>query len=458
MEMQDREIQRFAKKYLANMLTGLVITDGFGTIIYIDESCNEIYGIQKERYLGCHISVLEEVGILNPCAGLSALRTQEKVTLIQPDKYGEKLLITAVPIFDENDELKNIITYTAWTVENYHELSNKYEDMKRDLEAYEVELGMMRKKDMRFNTVFESEKMLDVMRIVENIVHADISVMINGEAGSGKGILAKVIHRRSSRHQGPFLQVSCSAFKNNILQDELFGYQDKTGEMKEKIGLCEMANKGTMLIEDIDLLNQVNQKKLLHLMKNQYYFKPGSDKIISTDIRILVTTSKDIRAMVEEGQFVKELFYHLNITSIDLPSLKERTKDIVPLLNLFLDQFNRRFNKDRKFSKQAYAMLEKYEWPGNVCELKYLVQKMVLTVEEDTIQSHHLPGHVSPYSSSNFESQVNLKDYLEFYEKRIVNEAYQHFKTTVGVAKHLGISQATAVRKLQKYVEGYVQA
>ncbi len=452
---KQHEFKQFAKKYLAKLLTGLVITDGSGRIIFMDQTCESLYGIHDTKYQGKHISYLEEQGTFNPSVGMKVLSTQKKETLVQPDQFGDKLLVTGVPLFDEHQKLEYVITYSSWNVSNYQELRNQYEAIKEKNALISKELAELRSKDMRFELVANSEKMMKVMRVVKKMASAEIGVIITGEAGAGKSMIAKEIHRRSNRAQGPFIQVSCSAFKNNVLQDELFGYFDKNGEKPEKVGLCEMANEGSLLIEDIELLNSDNQKKLLHLIKNRYYFKPGSEKIIDLDVRILATTGKDLTQLVKEGKFDKELFYRLNIACIHCPSLRERREDIIPFIKLFLEKSNMKYGRNLEFSEQANSLLACYDWPGNVCELKYLIQKLVLTVDDHIIQGHHLPSQISPYSSAHFESTIDLKEYLEFYEKRITMEAYEQFRTTVGVAKYLGISQATAVRKLQKYIENY---
>jgi transcriptional regulator with PAS, ATPase and Fis domain len=455
MKTNNQEMKHFAQKFLENIFTGIVITDGNGKVVYIGDSCSDIYGLVKAKYIGKHISFLEKEGTFLPCAGIEVLKTLKKATLVQPDRYGEKLLVTGIPIFNEKGKLEFVITYTSWNVTNYQELRDKYDSTKLALEKYEYELYEHRNRDMRFELVAKSDKMKKILKLVAKISPADISVIIKGAPGTGKGLLAKEIHRKSDRAKGPFLQVSCSAFKNNVLQDELFGYHDKSGGASEKIGLCEMASNGTMLIEDVELLSQDNQKKLLHLIKNGYYFKPGSEKIIKADTRILATTGKDLTYLVAQGKFDKELFYRLNIASINFPSLRERPQDIVPLIDLFLKKCNQKFNKEIQISEQAYSLLACYDWPGNVCELKYLVQKLVLITEENTVQGHHLPSHISPFSSSKFKSEIDLKEYMEFHEGRLVTQAYEKYPTSVGVANYLGISQATAVRKLQKYVADY---
>jgi len=445
----------FAQHYLEELHVGVVVTDGEGFIIYISDSCKDLYGIEKAKSIKKHISHLEEQGTFYPSAGLRVLRERKKVTVVQPDRYGEQLLVTGVPIFDEAGNLEYIITYSSWDVSNYNELTEKYNNLKKEHEKTYYELNELRKKDMRFDLVSKSKKMAEILKLVEKIASTDINVILIGEPGAGKGLMAKEIHKKSNRAKEPFIQVNCSTFKNNILIDELFGYFDKEKGNKEKIGLCEMASKGTMLLEDIECLDMDIQKKLLYLIKNQYYFKPGSENIVEVDTRIIATTSRDLVELVEKGEFNKELYYRLNIASINYPSLRERQEDIVPFLELFVDKFNQKYSRNKRFSEQACNVLSYYEWPGNVCELKYLVQKMVLTIDEDLIQGYHLPSHVSPYASSKFKSEMDLKEYLEHFEKKLVLQAYEKHATSVGVAGYLGISQATAVRKLQKYVSDY---
>lgn len=454
MESADRSILNFSRRYLEEILVGVVITDGSGKVIYVSDTCKELYGINKARCLGKHISILEEQGTFTPSAGMRVLQNRKTETVVQPDQYGEQLLVTGVPIFGDDGELEYVITYSSWNVSNYNELRDKYENVKKTNERIYNELSELRKKDMRFEMVAKSTKMKNILKLVEKIAPADISVIIKGEAGAGKGILAREIHRKSPRARGPFIDVNCSAYQGSVLRDELFGYLSGKGSA-EKMGLCEMADRGTLVLEDVECLDPDIQRILLHLIKNRYYFKPGSEKIIEADTRILATTVRDLGQLAQDGLFNTELYYRLSIASITYPSLRERTEDITQLLDLFLEDFNAKYGRRKSFSEQAYSLLCCYDWPGNVCELKYLVQKMVLTVEEDVIQGHNLPSHISPYSSARYQSEIDLREYLDFHEKRIVTQAYDRFGTTVGVAKYLGISQATAVRKLQKYVPDY---
>lgn len=450
--LDDQRILAVIEDVLEELHDGICITDGDGIILRTGKSCETLYGI-KDNYEGRHVSVLEEEGAFSPCLTLLALKERRKITMMQPDRFGHQLLVTATPIFDPHSgEILYVISYASWDSTNLSELQTHYNQLQKEIVMSNMQLSSYRKELLSVELVCHSAKMKNLQQFADKVAPLEVDLLVTGESGSGKAHFAKYMHKISHRQDQPFCQMSCSAFSGEILEDELFGYSrtnPQSGEETEKIGLCEVADSGTLLLEDVEHLSWEAQGILLYLLKNKSYFKRGSKQARQADIRLIATSRKDVTAL--QSILRKEFFYALSVAHTAIPSLKERKEDIPYFVAIFLEQYNRKYRKDMRMSDSAAELLQLYHWPGNITELKYVIQQVVLIVEEDRIQPYHLPDTISPFSASHFSANIDLKEYLEYYEGRLVLQAYEKCKTTVKLAKYLGISQPSAVRKLQKY-------
>lgn len=449
----DMDLLAMAESVLDVLHGGISITDRNGIILRLGKSCQELYGIDGS-YVGKHISILEEEGILKPCLSLLALEQRKQISMVQPDKQGNPLLVTATPIFAPGtNTLLCTISYCSWEVKNFLELKEKYERLKLDVSRSDRQLQVLKSKYRPAEIVINSVAMERVSSLVDKLVNEDVVVTILGEAGSGKANLAKYLHQKSSRKDQPFGQLNCSVVKGKVLEDELFGClrQDKaTGEDLAKTGMCQVLNGGTLLLENIENIDTNVQNRLLHLLKSHSFYMPGEDEPVQINLHIIVTSCLEPTEMVR--RLHPEFFYHLNIATIQMPSLKMRKEDICGLVETFLKHFNEKYHKLIRLSDRALDALKTYSWPGNITELKCFIQQLVLTAENELIQPYHLPDTMIPFSVQENEATVDLKEYLTYHEKRLVLQAYDKCKTSVGLAKYLGISQPSAVRKLQKYL------
>ena len=451
--MNDKALETLAL-VLEEMHEGLCITDGDGVIVWAGKSCVELYGIHNvQSYVGKHISVLEEEGIFSPALSLIALRERRKVAMTQPDSHGRPLLVTATPIFDAaSGDILFVVSYASWDSANLPELQSHYNQLQKEIARSNLELGELKKKLLSVDLVARSDKMQQITRFAQRISGSDVEVLLLGEAGSGKSNFAKYLHKLSKTPDQPFGHMSCSAFSGDILEGELFGYvkvNTQTGEEVEKAGLCEILHGGTLFLEDIEGMNRETQATLLYMLKNKHYYKRNSKNPVPADVRLVASSRKSEAELAEA--LLEGLYYRLSMVKVEVPPLRQRREDIPHLVRDFLAQYNEKYQTSVSISPKAMTLLELYHWPGNVTQLKYMLQQMVLTVEGDVIQTYHLPEAVSPFSAAGFDAPVNLRDYLEFYEQRLVQQAYKKCGTTVALAKYLGISQASAVRKLQKY-------
>ena len=433
------------------MHTGLTITDGKGYLLYTGEGCEKIYGIKQDQIIGQHITDFDKV--FSPSLSMIAIEKNEKVSMIQPDRFGRELLVTAIPIFDDSGEITFVISYASWDSSNVKELQQNYGQLQKQIALQQVEVKQMKNEMLPEVIVAESSPMKKVINYIEHIKNMDIPLLITGDTGSGKNTITRYIHSISNRSDKPIAHISCSAFTDEILTDELFGnvtINNQTGEEIEKIGLCEVADTGILFVENIESMDASTQNKLLYLLKNKTFFKKNSRIIKEADFRIISTTRKTQKELMTILD--RELYYLLSVLTIDLPNLKSRTEDIPILVQNYLEELNIKYHRKLKLAPDTITLLTSYSWPGNIQELRHVLLQLVINSEQETIQPYHLPENISPFSPSHFSAQVDYRDYMDYYEKRLILNAYEKCKTTTEMAKYLGISQPTIVRKLQKFL------
>lgn len=307
------------------------------------------------------------------------------------------------------------------------------------------------------NWVIESDKMLEIVRSAMQIAPFPTSVLLTGEPGVGKEVVSSFIHKNSKRSNKPFIKVNCGAIPKNLFESEMFGYEPQafSGDKKDgKPGYFELADKGTLLLDEIGEIPLNLQEKLLQVLQSREVQRIAGSKSKNLDIRIISTTNKDLKQLVQEKKFREDLYNWLNVTNLNIPPLRERVKDIIPLANFFLEDFCRNYGFRKTFSKKIIECFKKYEWPGNIRELKNLVENLAMTSHDETIAITHLPYHmVKKFTLINDDftmSNVTLSEALSRVEKQLIENALIDHGSLRKAAKVLGVSHSTLSRKLNK--------
>ncbi len=273
-------------------------------------------------------------------------------------------------------------------------LINKTLKRKNLERRYELLKDEMQQKFGPYAIVGKSEILRKVVHSAERLARADTTVLIIGESGAGKELIARLVHEKSDRSDGPFISINCGAIPKELAESELFGYEKGafTGAMdKMRQGKFELAGRGTILLDEVGELTHELQVKLLRVLDTKRFYRLGGSKEISVDVRIIAATNKNLKSAVEKGTFREDLYYRLNIAQLNVPSLRERVEDIALLANTFIDEFNKKFGKSIKgFTPDAVKTLEKYPWPGNVRELKNAIERIALLETDTLIKSEHL--------------------------------------------------------------------
>jgi transcriptional regulator with PAS, ATPase and Fis domain len=307
--------------------------------------------------------------------------------------------------------------------------------------------------------VTRSAVMQDVRDRALQFAAVDSPVLLLGETGTGKGVFAKLIHEASARRSGPFYVLNCGAIPEGLLEAELFGYARGafTGaDPRGKVGLIELAHAGTLLLDEVGDLPRSLQVKLLRFLEAGEVWPVGASKAKRPDVRIVAATNCDLRQMITDGAFRRDLYYRLHVLSICIPPLRDRREDIPWLVAMMLDQLELKLGTRKRIAPQALDEICRLPLPGNVRELWNLIESLTVTASADTIQATDLPGHTNGTPEASVAAFVkpeagNLRETLGKVEAQILRETLQRYGTQSKAARHLGVAQATIARKTKRY-------
>ncbi len=305
--------------------------------------------------------------------------------------------------------------------------------------------------------VAASKKMEEVLSIAARVAESKASVLIRGESGTGKELLAKAIHFASPRKDKLFVAVNCAALNENLLESELFGHERGafTGADKQRLGRFETADGGTLFLDEVGDLPLSTQVKLLRVLQEQKFERVGSSKTIPVDVRVMAATNRDLNQLIREGRFRDDLYYRLNVVTIEIPPLRERREDIKPLIEFYTKKFSAETKyPDIGFSKEAMDSLMKYNYPGNVRELENIIHRAVVLSRGELITASEVSGELKTESGEKFEdvSKLDLNEQVESLEKKLVMIALHEAKgNQTQAAKLLGISERNLRYRLNKW-------
>ncbi|HMS82238.1 MAG TPA: sigma-54 dependent transcriptional regulator [Nitrospira sp.] len=303
--------------------------------------------------------------------------------------------------------------------------------------------------------VGESEAMQRVYNLVEMVADSDVTVLLTGESGTGKELVARAIHHKSLRADGPFITVNCGALPENLFESELFGYEKGafTGAMSTKVGRFELADGGTLLLDEVGEMSLKSQVDFLRVLETKEFRRLGGTKLITVDTRIIAATNRNLRETVTQGGFREDLYYRLNVVPLHLPPLRERGDDIPLLVTRFLGaccaQHQR---KSKEVSRDAMRLLRLYAWPGNIRQLRNLMERLVVTVPDTTIQPMHLPEEIQVSKEEHRTMMVTLGTSIEQIEREVISRTLKEVTNhREQAAKLLGISLRTLQYKIKEY-------
>ncbi|AHX16661.1 MULTISPECIES: sigma-54 interaction domain-containing protein [Bacillus] len=427
----------------------IFVTDEQGIVVRVNSTCERHYQLAAEELVGKHVKELQKDEIFYPSATLEVIEKKRPIELVQTTKSGEYLHVRTRPVFDDEGNLRRVISYSRDLTELY-QLRQKVEEMDNQLKTYKKEL---RETYEHEGLIFKSLAMQKIVDTIKKVSVVDSTVLVLGETGVGKSRLVRHLHEVSHRKNESFYEINCAALPTNLIESELFGYSGGsfTGANREgKKGLLESAHKGTLFLDEIGEMPIEIQAKLLQVLQEKTFRPIGGRELKKVDVRIVAATNRDLSMMVKQGTFRKDLYYRLNVIPIAIPPLRERTEDILPLIYHYLQQFNKKYGRDVKLAPSTLQMFVGYPWEGNNREIENVIERIVITVD-DVVTVEDLP--LSMQEAAVEQSGQSLYKMLEEVERNIILKAYKTYGSSYKVAEFLQISQSAATRKIKKFIE-----
>jgi PAS domain S-box-containing protein len=438
---------------------GIIVADQ-DSILNVNASFGRITGVAPSLLMGKRFSELDTEKHVCLAAVTELIHsTQHRrrtLTLIRKLTSGNEIFLTGNPVFDRHGHVVRVLL----NIRDVTDLKSLEDQIKNIRSLCEDPAGVSGDRSEAVQgIVAESPVMRRLLDLVFRVSRVDSTVIVQGESGVGKDVFARLLHRLGGRSQRPFVSVNCGAIPDTLLESEFFGYEKGafTGAgLAGKKGLFEQANKGILFLDEVGELPHNLQVKLLKVIQDKRCRPLGSQKTIDLDVRIIAATNRNLKQMAAEGSFRMDLFYRLYVVPIEIPPLRERREDILPLSLMFLRKFNHKYKVSRTLGHEVLYVLENYDWPGNVREIQNVIERMVVTADATALGLRHLPDSV--YQSrvarsvrSGMPPTMNLKKAKEMVERNLIEKALMETGGPREASKVLGVDRTTVIRKAQRY-------
>ncbi|MCL2568256.1 MAG: sigma 54-interacting transcriptional regulator [Oscillospiraceae bacterium] len=458
---------------LDHMYGNIFITNGEGKILFVNENTATVLGVSREKLLTMNATENLAGGLMSRSTTLEAI--QQKKTIIGGfcTRGGVEYISTSTPLLDDAGNVQLVLTYSQ-EKSSIHALTDAVEQERKTAENYKYALQYTASAKAGQKTpIVESAKMKELFSFAKHIAKTDSAVLISGESGSGKEVLASYIKENSSRKDEPYIQVNCAAIPPNLMESEFFGYVAGafTGaNQKGKPGVFEMANHGTLFLDEVGELPLDLQGKLLRVLETSEFYRIGSTKVTRTDVRLIAATNKDLLRQIQEGKFREDLYYRINVIPCYIPPLRERREDILPLAEFFLEACTKRYGLTHRFAPDLLQVLMDYPWPGNVRELRNAVERITLSSTESVItmdslrqnpffaeflgwnaKDARLPRQTDTDGSRRVDGSAVGQSYQELERQRVLDALLATNGNKSKAAKLLGVSAGKLYRLMDRY-------
>ncbi|MFC7442529.1 sigma 54-interacting transcriptional regulator [Laceyella putida] len=437
----------------------ILVVDAKGTILRVSKrSSHNLWGVNPDSVIGKNILELEEKGWFKPTVTRKVLAEQKKLSVIQENRLGRKILAVGNPIFNQKKQIERIVIASR-DITEVTQLARELKQAKQLTEKYRKEINTLRKHQQIGDKpiIYQSNQMTELIAEVKRVASAESTVIIYGESGVGKELIAQALHHFSPRANHPFVKINCGSIPENLLESELFGYEKGafTGALGQgKKGLLELAHKGTLLLDEVAELPLSLQVKLLRAIQEREIMKVGGTQVVPIDVRFIAATNKNLEEMVAKGAFREDLFYRLHVIPLHVPALRERIEDIESLVYYFEEFFNNKFSSKKHFSEDALEMMKAYHWPGNVRQLQNTIERAMVVTSSELITANELAkilkNRITNLSPVQVNAIIPLQKAVELTESQLIRMVLSKYKTITKAAEVLQVSQPTISRRYQK--------
>lgn len=422
----------------------ILVIDSFGKIIRLAGAFfKNFWGdISQEKMIGQNIYDLVISEEIKPNIVEICMKEQQKTSMTQVNKNNSKIWSTATPIFNEGI-LEKVVVLSR--------------DVTTDLPSNRVFGDIVEDSTIDKKLVYRSKIMTELVEEMKEVATVHSRVLITGESGVGKEVIARHIHHYSSRAAQPFVTVNCGAIPENLLESELFGYEKGafTSAVERKKGLFEVANGGTIFLDEITEMPMHMQVKLLRVLQEHEIVRVGGVSPIKVDVRIVAATNRNMKKMIQRNEFREDLYYRLYVIPIHIPPLRKRKEDVVALSLHFLEVFNEMYQKEKKISREGLEILENYYWPGNIRELQNIIERLVVTERTEWITEKRVfqilyEADLEEQSKLVVQDIMPLKEAVKEVEKQLIELAVKKYGTAAKASEMLGVSASTISRRINK--------
>ncbi len=458
-QRSDDMLTQHFERILDAFADGIFISDASGTTIKVNRMYEQLTGIKMSEVSGKNVRTLREEGIFDHILNPEIVRTGKPATKAQQLRNGKKVILAGFPVFDEAGQLCLVVTFVR-DITMITQLNDQMAEQTHLINQISDQLAYIaHKQAVNDAPIYRSPVMEEVVSLLSRLAETDATILILGETGVGKDVFARFTHDRSLRRDKIMLKVDCGGISETLTESEMFGYTPGafTGASpKGKAGYFEMADGSTVFLDELGELPLSMQTRLLRVLQDGEILRVGSTSPKKVDVRVIAATNRNLEESVEAGTFRRDLYYRLNVATVNIPPLRERPEDIPPLAEHFLHEFTTKYKKSMAFMDVTMDMLARYAWPGNVRELQNLVHSLVVTRTTALISPRDLPPHISGHNAADsyytdevFIVKRPLKSIMADIERDFLLRAIEIHGSVQKVAEIFQINRSTIFRKLQ---------
>ncbi len=446
--MYIHDIIKASEGILESIHDGIAVVDSEGKIIYVNEANYRITGVQASEFLGKRVA--ETV----PDSHIpQVLSSGSKLIGIKTKVNGKEVVSNIVP-FIHNSRVEGAISIFR-DISEIRRLHEKLEDANSTIQHLYQELNFLTDADSNI-VVGNNPAMIRTLKTAQKASQVNSTVLLQGESGTGKEVVARFIHKHSARSARPFITVNCAAIPESLLESELFGYEEGafTGAKKGgRPGMFELADTGTIFLDEIGDMNFHLQAKLLRVLQSREIMRVGGTRLKQIDVRVVAATNKNLVKMVEEETFREDLYYRLAVIRVNIPPLRERKEDIHLYIRNAAQKIGKRLGKEIWVTPRAVKILTEYSYPGNIRELENIIEVCIVSDEDGVIDRDDLPENVDSVKKESEDIRFTFHSFptMGEMERLILEKALETYKSKAAVAKHLKMSRSTLYRKLKEY-------